>query len=331
MADRRPLARLALAAAFALAPLGEGPLAQPAWTAPLASPSAGDEREAPRHAADERFFLTPSARVLEKDTFVLADDEALLFHLGWGAASRLQLDLTLGALPVPGAAGGAVPAHGLIAGGGAGVVVLGVVMLGAKVQVLEEGRVAPGVAVAYDFVDLFGGAIGGAGLVVLGNGVAGAGVGGIGAANIQLNVFSLAVNKHVGRRLLLGAGTFVLDNHHFVPQVTAFSTATTSGSTASGTATIDRLPTEVAPFLDGEVWLGGGFSSIAELFPRAAGETFGTVGLRWVSGRQRRTGISSIVRAKLDAALVLGHTPDTSVRDGRFVVLPWLGVALYLF
>jgi hypothetical protein len=295
-----------------------------------AAPAAVAPRSGSRYAADERFFLTPTARLLEPGTVVLSDDEVLILHLGVGAARWLQFDVTAGALPIPGAAGAAVPAHGLIAGGGAGVAVVGLVGLGAKLRLLEEGPVVPGLAVAYDFVDLFGGAIGGAGIVMLGNGVGGAAIGATGAANVQLNLFSLAATKRIGRRFQLGAGTFVVDNHHFVPQVAGFTSATTGGGTTSGSTTIERLPTEVIPFAAGEVWLGGGLSTIAELLPRAHGETFGTAGLRWVSGRSSRTGIASWARLKLDLAAVMGRGPDTSTRDGKLVVLPWLGVGIYL-
>lgn len=298
----------------------------PARVTPASASGAGT-----RYAGDERFFLTPTGRVLERGTVVLSDDEVLLVHLGVGLTRWLELDLTAGALPIPGAAGGAVPAHGLIAGGAAGLAVVGVVSLGVKLRLLEEGQRAPGISLSYDAVDLFGGAIGGAGVVMLGNGVGGAGVGAIGGVNVQLNLFSLAATKRLGRRFQLGLGTYVVDNHHFLPQVAGFSSATTSGGgSTSGSTRIDRLPTELIPFAAGELWLGGGFSTIAEVFPRADRESFGTAGLRWVSGRGVRTGLASWARLKLDLAAVLGRGPDTSTREGKAVVLPWLGVALYL-
>ena len=47
---------------------------------------------------------------------------------------------------------------------------LGLVDVGAKVPVLDEGPGQPGIAVGYDLVDVFGIAAGGAGIVIAGAG-----------------------------------------------------------------------------------------------------------------------------------------------------------------
>ncbi len=322
------IATLALAALAAWA----APVAVPAQDQPAPGTVASKEeaipsaagRDAPRNAAEERFFLTPSARLLEPWTVVLSDDEVVVAHLGVGVSRWLQLDLELGALPVPGAGGIATPE---IIIGAAGVAVLGLASVGAKLRVIEEGawgEWVPGLAAGYDLVDLFGGGIGG--VVILGHGIGAAGA--LGAANLQLNLFSFTLGKHIGERFRAGGGTFVVDNHHLLPQVAGFTAVDTAGDTAGGSATIDHLPTALIPFVNGECWLGGGFSTIAEVFPRK--RPFGTVGLRWVSGRGRRDGLARWLRAKIDVA-ALWNDGSWSDRHGRSLpVLPWLGVGLYL-
>ena len=60
--------------------------------------------------------------------------------------------------------------------GGVGVVLLGAVDLGIKVQILGETPSRPAVALSYDLLDVFAGATGGAGLVLAGSGGAAGGL-----------------------------------------------------------------------------------------------------------------------------------------------------------
>lgn len=120
-----------------------------------------------RRPSDERLFLIPTPQTMKRGSVSLSDDAALLVRAAAGVSQRVQLDLRLGALPIPGAAGGALPLPGgIVVGGGAGLVVVGLVDVGIKVRVLTETLTRPGIAVSYDLVDVFAGAVGGAGIAL---------------------------------------------------------------------------------------------------------------------------------------------------------------------
>jgi hypothetical protein len=244
----------------------------------------------------------------------------------------VQVDLRLGALPIPAAAGGALPLPGgIVAGGGAGLVVIGLATAGIKVRALSETRDLPGISLSYDLVDAFAGAVGGAGVALAGAGAGGggaaaAGVVGVGGANLQFNLMSLALAKHLGPAQFV-AGTYVLDNHHFLPQSTRFAIACGAGGAgtpgaggavapcSSGGMTLERFPTQVQPFLGTELRVGTASSFAGDvLFGAALRDTVGTTGFRWIIGDGR-------LRARLDIALLWSHlgTP-----------LPWVGVGLHL-
>ena len=132
-----------------------------------------------------------------------------LFHLGAGLTRWLELNLSAGGLPLPAAGGIAIAGHGVAGAGGAGIVVVAAGAIGARVRVLEEGPVWPGVAVGYDLVDAFGAPLGAGGVFFAGNGVAGLGGAGAAFANVQLNVSSLAASKRLGA-FELGAGALAI-------------------------------------------------------------------------------------------------------------------------
>jgi hypothetical protein len=256
----------------------------------------------------------------------LSDDELLILRAAAGISRHVQLDLRLGALPIPGAAGGALPLPGgIVAGGGAGVVLLGLFDVGVKVRVLSETATRPGLALSYDLVDAFAGAVGGAGIAIAGGGTAAGGVVGVGGGNLQFNLFSLTAAKHVGPFQFV-AGTYVMDNHHFLPQSTRFATACGAGGVGNagdggkvaacgeGGMTIDRIPTQVQPFLGAEVRVGKASSIAGDvLLDREAKNIIGTTGYRWVIGDAR-------LRARIDLALVWSHLGAP---------LPWVGLGLH--
>jgi hypothetical protein len=280
-----------------------------------------------RRPSDERLFLIPTPQTMQPGSLSLSDDAVLLVRAAAGISRRVQLDLRLGALPIPGAAGGALPLPGgIVAGGGAGLVVLGLVDVGIKVRILPETPERPGLAVSYDLVDAFAGAVGGAGIALAGAGAAGGGVVAVGGGNLQFNLFSLSVGKHVGRFQFV-AGTYVLDNHHFLPQSTRFATACGAGGVGaagdggkvepcgSGGTTIDRIPVQVQPFLGAELRVGKASSLAADvLLSSEPKDTVGTTGFRWILGQSR-------LRARIDLALLWSHIG---------VPLPWLGLGLHL-
>ena len=221
-----------------------------------------------------------------------------------------------GALPLPG---------GIVAGGGAGLVLLGLFDAGVKVRVLSETRTRPGIAISYDLVDAFAGAVGGAGIAIGGAGAAAGGVVAVGGGNLQFNLFSLSVGKHFGRSQLI-VGTYVLDNHHFLPQSTRFATACGAGGVGtagdggkvepcdSGGTTIDRIPVQVQPFFGAEIRVGKASSIAGDvLFSKELKNTVGTTGFRWIIGDSR-------LRARVDVALLWSHIS---------VPLPWLGLGIH--
>lgn len=315
--------RLLLAAALACQLLAT---AAHADDAPAAVTPTTDE-VAPRRAADERLLLTPTERTLPRHRLVLSNDEVLLFRLGFGLTDRLQLDLLAGGLP--GAAGGLLPAGGLIAGAGAGLI--GTLALGLKYRILDEDGGVPGLALSYDLVDVFGAGIGVGAAAGGGGGAAGVGVA---TANAQFNLFSLVAGWHLGSSSRLTLGARVLDNHHFLPQSAQFS-AVASGSGGAGTAstgtTIDRFPTVIQAWLGGEHALGPHSALMAEFFPGVrAQDLSGSFGARWLLGRDTPWLFLPLhkLRVRVDLAAVLFAVRDNTGKLG-VGALPWLGLGFY--
>lgn len=289
------------------------------------------ERWYSRRIGDERLFLTATPNLIPPGEWVLSNDEALVFHLGKGWRDWLQLDLTLGALPVPVAAAGAIAGGGGIAAGGvAGFGAVGVLDVGVKVKVLEEGPAWPGIAASYDMVNVWGAAFGGGGVAILGKGVAAAAGAGTAGFNLQFNLVTASVAKHFHDWLQVGTGVYVLDNHHFIPQSTGFAYADSFGNGTSSTSRItDTVPTIAVPWLSVEAAAGNHVRFISEyLF--SPGSDWLSLGMRTLIYRTRfglaRTGH---VAAKLDTALLLTRYTEHDTGDRKIVPLPWLGLALY--
>lgn len=302
---------------------------------------------ADRRAADERLVLTPTPLTLEAGEFVISDDELLLARIGAGLSRRVQLDFWAGGLPIPGAAGAGAAGHGIIGVGAAGAVVLGFFDLGLKVRLLDETRVLPAVAVAYDLLDVFGLGAGGLGLVVFGNGAGGGGFGVVAGANAQFNLITAVAGKHFGP-VQVTAGTYMLDNHHYLPQSAAFQAgcggAATDGSggtagaipCGSGYARLGSLPTQVQPFVGSEVVLGPHSAIMAEwLIGHPLASSVATSGVRWLLGGSRPRGVLALdrVRFRLDLAILwLFESADhqSSMQHGaRALPLPWAGIGFY--
>jgi hypothetical protein len=282
-----------------------------------------------RRPSDERLFLTPTPLTMRPGAISLSDDEVISARLAVGLSEHLQLDLRLGGLLIPGAAGGALALPGgLAAGGGAGVVLLGAVDLGLKYAVLEESDSAPGIAIGYDMLDVFGIGAGGAGIVLVGAGAAGGGIVAVGGANLQFNLFTLVAGKHLGKtgRLLVTGGTYLLDNHHYLPQSAAFAAACGAGGVGDAGAgdkvepcggnstTIDRIPLQAQPFVGVERAVGKKSSLAGELLvsPHLA-NTIGTTGFRYVYTYGE-------FAARLDMALLWSRVGYP---------LPWAGLGLH--
>ncbi len=300
-----------------------------------------------RRAADERLLLTPTPLTLEPGEFVVSDDELLLARIGAGLSRRVQLDFWAGGVPIPGAGALGAPGHGIIGVGAAGAVVLGFFDLGLKVRVLDETRVLPAIAVAYDLLDVFGLGAGGLGIVVFGNGAGGGGFGVVGGANAQFNLITAVAGKHFGP-VQVTAGTYVLDNHHYLPQSAAFQAgcggAASDGSSGtagaipcgSGYARLGRLPTQVQPFVGSEVVLGPHSSIMVDwLIGDPLESSVASTGVRWLLGWSRPRGLLALdrVRLRLDLAAVwLFESADhqSSMQHGaRALPLPWAGVGFY--
>lgn len=349
--------RLALEGVL-LAPEGEKQLGlvrwesagEPSTLAPRAGREAGEAlgREmnyrrddfVTRRAADERLFLTPTPLTLEPGELVLSNDELLLFRAGVGLGRRVQFDVWAGGLPIP--AAGGVPlylVHVVGGAGGAGLGVLGTVDLGLKLKLLDESRYVPGVSVSYDFLNLLGGAVGGGGLVLLGNGVLAQGAAGAAGANVQFNLFSAVVGKHFGG-FQLTAGAYVLDNHHLIPQKAGFVVSTDGGAgggSGGESTTLERFPTQVQAFVGAQYVLGSHSELAAEFFPRKPfKESFGTTGVRWLLGSDRPSGPFALdrVRVRIDLAALWVYLPETQRQNGDPsggfpFPLPWVGLGLY--
>jgi hypothetical protein len=308
--------------------LEPAPYAQPIQPMqPVQPPAQPEPKGFDRRPSDERLFLTPTELTLRPGSVAVEDDEVISARIAIGVARHLQLDLRIGGALVPGAGGGAFALPGaIVAGGGAGFALVGLVAVGAKVPIIDEKTQGFGVAVGYDMLDAFGLAAGGAGVVFLGAGAGGAGVVAIGGANTQFNLFTIAAGKHWGRAHLT-AGTYVLDNHHYLPQAAGFTTACGAGGVGepgaggavapcgSGATTIERLPLQVQPFVGAERAIGKDSSLSAEiLFHQQLKYTIAATGVRWFVWRR------GPLRARLDIALAW-------TRAGY--PMPWLGLGVH--
>ena len=304
----------------------------------------------PRRASDERLFFTPTARTLPKGAWSLSDDEALLLRAAFGLTRRLQLDLWLGGLPVPAFGGGALPLPGaMLAGGGGGGALFGLFDLGLKFVAVEETENVPGIALSYDLLDVYGAAIGAGGGVGIGGGGLGAGgFVGVAGANAQFNLLTLTVGKHFHTGTQLTLGSWLLDNHHFLPQSARFTAAcgvagasgTQSGAamtTCAGGTPIDTLPIQVQPFLGVEQVFSEAWSAAVEVIPRwPLSQTMWTTGVRWQPGGDAPVGFLALdrVRARVDLALawmVLDKNPDAGRNSATVAYFPWVGVGLYVW
>jgi len=302
---------------------------------------------ADRRAADERLLLTPTPLTLEAGEVVVSDDELLLARIGTGLSRRVQLDLWAGGFPIPGAGATGGAGHAIVGVGAAGAIVLGFFDLGLKVRLLDETRVLPAVAVAYDLLDIFGLGAGGLGIVLFGNGAGGGGFGVVAGANAQFNLITAVAGKHFGP-VQVTAGTYVLDNHHYLPQSAAFQAgcggAATDGSggtagaipCGSGYARLGRLPTQVQPFVGSEVVLGPHSAIMAEwLIGDPLASSVATSGVRWLLGGARPRGVLALdrVRFRIDLAAVwLFQSADhqgSTQHGARALPLPWAGVGFY--
>jgi hypothetical protein len=302
---------------------------------------------ADRRAADERLLLTPTPMTLAPGEVLISDDELLLVRVGAGLSRRVQLDLWAGGFPIPGAGAVGGAGHGIIGVGGAGALVLGFFDLGVKVHVIDESRYVPGVALAYDLLDVFGMGAGAAGVVVVGNGAGGGGFGVVAGANAQFNLLTLVAGKHFGP-VQLTAGSYVLDNHHYLPQSAAFqggcAAAATDGSSAaagaipcgSGSASLGRLPVQLQPFAGSELVLGPHSSLMVDaLLGKDLESTLITSGARWLLGWSRPSGLLALdrIRVRLDlAALWLFESArgGSSPHGARALPLPWAGLGIYI-
>jgi hypothetical protein len=296
----------------------------------LASSTAWADHRFRRRPSDEKLFTIPTALTMRPGALSVSDDEVIFPRAAIGLG-RVQLDLRVGGFPIPGAAGGALPLPGgIAAGGGAGVLILGAFDLGLKVRILDEGPSRPGVAVAYDLVDMFGIGVGGAGIALAGSGLVAGGVVAVGGANIQFNLFTVTAAKHFGphgRRQVV-FGSYLLDNHHYLPQSANFVAACGAGGAgdagaggvvlpcAGSTKTINILPTQVQPFVGIEQVVGRENAFVGELLVNAGApkQTFGTTGFRWILNPK------GLVKMRIDIALIW---------TSRGVPLPWLGAGFH--
>jgi hypothetical protein len=301
---------------------------------------------ADRRAADERLLLTPTPMTLGAGEVVASDDELLLARLGVGVSRRVQLDLWAGGFPIPGAGAIGGAAHGAFAVGAAGVIVLGFFDLGLKVHVVDEGPYLPGVAIAYDLLDVFGLGAGGVGAVAIGDGAGGGAFAVVAGANAQFNLFTLVAGKHFGP-VQVTAGSYLLDNHHYLPQSAAFQAgcgaAATDGSSGtagaipcgSGSARLASLPLQVQPFAGGELVLGPHSSLMMDtLLQRRIEDSIVTTGARWLLGWSRPRGPLALdrIRLRIDLGALWFYERaqgGASPHGARVLPIPWLGVGLY--
>ncbi|MBS2032485.1 MAG: hypothetical protein JST54_31605 [Deltaproteobacteria bacterium] len=300
-----------------------------------------------RRASDERLILTPTAVTLRPGELELSDDEVLAFRLAGGVSDRVQLDVWGGGLPMAVPAGGGLPLPGAIIGGAGGVAALASVLdLGVKVRVLDESNVRPSIAVSYDCLIANLAAVGAG----VGGGVGGDGfgvAGGVGVADVhaQFNVFSAEATKHLGHGQLT-LGTYVFDNHNFLPQSAELagvivgggaggSSASGGGGAAAKTTSIQHVPTQVEPFVSGSYALGPHSALAMESFPwTSLRPVLGTTGVRWQLGGGEKVGplFLNRVTVRLDAAVVWVHydstDPQTKQETSGVGYLPWVGVGV---
>lgn len=293
---------------------------------------------AERRVLDDRLVLVPTATTMEPGAFALSNDEVLLFRASIGLHRRVQFNFLLGGFGVPFGGAVAIPAIHLVgAAGGGGIALVGVVDLGLKFRVLDEGRFWPGIAVSYDMMNVFG-AVFGAGALVIGGkgGGAVAAAAGLATANVQLNVFNATVAKHFGPVQVV-AGAYVFDNHHWLPQqATVTVGVAAAANTVAGGATTDstpiaRIPTQVQPYAGVEWVLGPRFAFLGEFLPRLPfEETMVTTGGRWQLGWSEPAGpiARDRIRFRLDVAGIWVFVPKTSRGGGFIAPLPWLGLGV---
>lgn len=293
-----------------------------------------------RRTLDDRLFLTPTAATMEPGSFAITNDEALLFRVGWGIHRRVQLNFMLGGFGVPFGGAVAIPAiHVIGVGGGGGIALVGVVDVGLKFLILDEGRYAPGITASYDMMNVFG-AVFGAGALVLGGAGGGAiaAAAGIASVNVQLNVFNVTVAKHFGP-VQITAGTYLFDNHNWLPQnatVTvgvglAGSNGGTGGTIDSSATPIPRIPTQVQPYAGFEWVLGPHSALLAEFLPRLPfEETMVTTGARWQLGWDEPVGpvARDRIRFRIDVAGIWVYLPKTQKNDALILPLPWVGLGV---
>lgn len=285
---------------------------------------------------DDRFFLTPTASTMEPGSFAITNDEALMFRVSAGLHRRVQLNFLLGGFGVPFGGAIAIPAiHVIGVAGGGGIGLVGVVDVGLKFLVLDEGRYWPGISASYDMMNVFG-AVFGAGALVIGGAGGGAiaAAAGIATANVQFNVFNLTVAKHFGP-VQVTAGTYVFDNHNWLPQsanITVGAGLVGAGGTVDTSSTpIPRVPTMVQPYAGFQWVLGPHSELIAELLPRIPiEETMLTTGARWQLGWEEPVGpiARDRIRFRIDVAGVWVYLPKRGKYDAMVLPLPWLGVGV---
>ncbi len=348
------IGRLAFVARL-LPPEGDEPLAHVRWEgmgapslwARVAGAEAGEalgrqvayrrDLFVPRRAADERLFFVPTALTLDKGEWLFSNDELLLFHLGVGLTRRVQLQLWFGGLPIPAAGGTLLPPLHMLGGvAGAGFGLVGAVDLGVKVLILDETPTRPGLAVSYDLLDAFGGAIGVGGGVAVGDGLVLAAASGAAGANAQFNLFALSAGKHFGHTQVL-AGTYVLDNHNILPQSAGFTVGVAAagdgGTGAGGGTQLAHLPVQVQPFVAVEQVLGPHSALAAEFFPRwPLSASMGTTGARWLLGAEHPSGPLALdrLRLRLDLAGLWFYSPPNQDRaNGMIAPVPWIGIGVY--
>jgi hypothetical protein len=324
------------------APELQAPLSGAALARAFDAAAVHDWSWVPRRASDERLFLTPTALLLLPGEVELSDDELLGLRLAVGLGRRVQLDFFGGVVPVPFAGAGGLPVPGAIIGGaGAGLGAAGALDVGLKFSLLDEAAYRPAISLAYDLLDVNASAIGvGVGGAAGGGGGAAGGGVGVGTANAQFNVFTAALTKHFGGGTLT-LGSYLIDNHHFLPQSANFAgvvgIAGSNGETqtggTSGGKLFSRVPTQVQPFASYMQIIGPHSAMAVEVFPWAPlRPVFATTGLRWVLGRAEPVGGVPVdrIRLRIDAALVWLYAKGDPKQRTHDAVggLPWLGVGL---
>ncbi|HSN13807.1 MAG TPA: hypothetical protein VLT61_04190 [Anaeromyxobacteraceae bacterium] len=270
------------------------------------------DRWVDRRAASERLFLTATPLLLEPGEAVVSLDEGLLLHAAAGIKPWLQLDLAAGGVPVATAGG---LAHTLRNGATA----MGVFALGFKVRLADELPLWPGVAVSYERVSLWSGALGTGRIALLGHVVDAANP--EASPRVGLNVVTLALSKHPTDWLQVGAGAVLVDNHPLLGSGTPVTDA-------DGTNARSRLPTQLLPYANLEARAGEHFRFVGE-YLAAPGADAIVLGLRSLLFSGRRFGELRAPgwRLRLDTAAIF--TSRETAGGSELAVLPWLGVAVY--